>query len=70
VASGLTPLIAAWLVALGGGSLWWVAGYNVLVAAISLTSARFLPEPRGRDLDDVIDQAHVRVAERAMASVR
>jgi len=51
VASGLTPLIAAWLVARGGGSLWWVAGYNVVVAAISLGCARFLPEPAGRDLD-------------------
>src|SRR6476469_3561465 len=51
VASGLTPLIAAWLVSKGGGSLWLVAGYNVLVAAISLVSARFLPETRGRDLE-------------------
>ncbi|MDQ1614277.1 MAG: hypothetical protein QOJ60_216 [Actinomycetota bacterium] len=51
VASGLTPLIAAWLVSRGGGDLWWVAGYNVVVAAISLASARFLPETRGRDLD-------------------
>jgi MFS family permease len=51
VASGLTPLIAAWLVTRGGGSLWWVATYNVAVAAISLTSARLLPETQGRDLD-------------------
>ena len=51
VASGLTPLIAAWLVSRGGGSLWLVAAYNVVVAAISLLSARFLPETRGRDLD-------------------
>lgn len=51
VASGLTPLIAAWLVSVGGGTLWWVAGYNVVVAAISLVSARFLPETGGRDLD-------------------
>jgi len=51
VASGLTPLIAAWLVSKGGGSLWLVAGYNVVVAAISLLSARLLPETRGRDLD-------------------
>jgi len=52
VASGFTPLIAAWLVTLGDGTLWWVAGYNVAVAAISLTCARFLPETRGRDLDE------------------
>jgi MFS family permease len=51
VASGLTPLIAAWLVSLGNGTLWWVAAYNVAVAAISLVSARLLPETRGRDLD-------------------
>ena len=49
--TALTPLIAAWLVAKGGGSLWLVATYNVLVAAVSLVSARFLPETRGRDLD-------------------
>ena len=29
-----------------------MAGYNVLVAVISLVSARFLPETQGRDLDD------------------
>ena len=46
LASGLTPLIAAWLVTRGDGTLWWVAGYNVLVAAISLVCARFLPETR------------------------
>ena len=51
VASGLTPLIAAWLVSMGGGTLWWVAGYNAAVAAVSLISARLLPETRGRDLD-------------------
>ena len=60
VASGLTPLIAAWLVSRGGGSLWLVAGYNVVVAAISLTSRAVpardpragtstrRPRPRGR----------------------
>jgi MFS transporter, MHS family, shikimate and dehydroshikimate transport protein len=52
VASGMTPLIAAWLVSRGGGTLWWVASYNVAVAVISLASAHFLPEPRGRDLDE------------------
>jgi MFS transporter, MHS family, shikimate and dehydroshikimate transport protein len=50
LASGLTPLIAAWLVTVGDGTLWWVAGYNVLAAAISLTCMAFLPETRGRDL--------------------
>ena len=32
---------------------WWVAAYNVLVAAFSLTCVRFLPETRGRTLDSV-----------------
>jgi len=69
VASGLTPLIAAWLVTLGDGTLWWVAGYNVVVAAISLTCARFLPETRARDLDGVLDAAHApRHAREAVAA--
>ncbi|MFC0626338.1 hypothetical protein [Kribbella deserti] len=51
VASGLTPLIAAWLVALRGGDLWWLAAYNVAVAIVSLLSARALPETLGRDLE-------------------
>ena len=58
-ASGLTPIIAAWLVTRGDGTLWWVAGYNVAVAAISLLSARALPETLGRDLDRVDDVAPV-----------
>jgi MFS family permease len=52
VASGFTPLIAAWLVAKGDGSLWLVAGYNAGVAVLSLVCAHFLPETRGRDLDE------------------
>ena len=52
VASGLTPLIAAWLVTRGGGTLWLVSAYAVAVAAISLVSARLLPETAGRDLDE------------------
>ena len=54
VASGFTPLIAVWLVAQGGGTLWWVAAYNVVVAGISLVSSRFLPETAGRDLNHVL----------------
>jgi len=50
VASGLTPLIAAALVAQAGGSLWLVATYQVVVAAISLTCSWLLPETRGREL--------------------
>ena len=51
VASGLTPLIAAWLVTRGDGTLWLVAAYNALVAATSLVCMRLLPETGGRDLD-------------------
>jgi MFS family permease len=51
-ASGLTPLVAAWLVSRGDGSLWLVATYAVAVAALSLTCAHLLPETRGRDLDE------------------
>lgn len=50
VASGLTPLVAAWLVQLGDGSLWLVASYNVAVALLSLGCMALLPETRGRDL--------------------
>ena len=50
VASGLTPLIAAWLVARGGGSLGLVAAYGVAVSVVSLLCMRALPETRGRDL--------------------
>ena len=60
LASGLTPLIAAWLVTRGDGTLWWVAGYNVLVAAISLVCARFLPETRGSGLDRRAPRARAR----------
>src|SRR6195952_184109 len=47
VASGFTPLIAAWLVTRGDGSLWLVSSDAVLVALVSLVSARFLPETAG-----------------------
>lgn len=50
VASGLTPLIAAWLVSLGNESLWLVATYNVAVAVLSLVCMALLPETRGSDL--------------------
>ena len=51
----MTPLIAAWLVTLGDGTLWWVATYNAAVAVVSLVCARLLPETRGRDLQ--VDEA-------------
>jgi MFS family permease len=67
LASGLTPLIAAWLVTRGDGTLWWVATYNVAVAAISLVCARFLPETRGRGLDSGADPTLEPVPERVPA---
>ncbi|GAB3856009.1 MFS transporter [Nocardioides maradonensis] len=53
VASGLTPLVCAWLVAgWGSGSLWAVAAYHCVIAVISLVCMRALPETRGRELRD------------------
>ena len=69
VASGLTPLIAAWLVDENGGNLWLVAGYNVLVAAISLICARLLPETRGRDLDRSVLEETAGARDRAAVPV-
>ncbi|TQL67182.1 putative MFS family arabinose efflux permease [Nocardioides albertanoniae] len=70
VASGLTPLIAAALVALSDDrSLWWVAGYNVVVAAISLTCMWLLPETRGEELrDTAVDDARAEPAREVVAS--
>ncbi|SDL22721.1 Predicted arabinose efflux permease, MFS family [Nocardioides sp. YR527] len=69
VASGLTPLIAAALVALSDDrSLWWVAGYNVVVAVISLTCMWLLPETRGERLrDTAVDEARAAPAREVVA---
>ena len=56
VASGMTPLIAGWLAEWASGTLWLVAAYNVLVALISLTCARFLPETRGLEIEHAVDE--------------
>ncbi|MCH1866188.1 MFS transporter [Nocardioides sp. CFH 31398] len=50
VASGLTPLVAVWLVQRADGGLGLVAAYAVGVALLSLVCAWLLPETRGRDL--------------------
>ncbi len=55
VASGMTPLIAGWLAEWASGTLWLVAVYNVLVAVISLTCARFLPETHGAEIEPAVD---------------
>ena len=51
VASGLTPLIAAWLVSKGDGSLWLVSAYAVTWPPSACLRP---PPPRdpGRDLDE------------------
>jgi MFS family permease len=67
VASGLTPLVAAWLVELGDGSLWLVASYNVAVALLSLGCMALLPETRGRDLTALPEQEESWAAGRHVA---
>src|SRR5438270_195955 len=52
-ASGLTPLIAASLLHVGDGKPWLIAGYIVLVSAVSLVSVAFLGDRTGKDLVDV-----------------
>lgn len=49
-ASGLTPLIASFLIALGGGSPWFFVAYLLVVAVISLTACYFLPETYHKDI--------------------
>jgi MFS family permease len=65
VASGLTPLVAAWLVSIGGPGLGLVAAYNVAVAVLSLACAAALPETRGRDLH--ADVARAEEVDRSLA---
>ena len=52
-ASGLTPLIAATLLQLGGGKPWLIAGYMVAVSIVSLVSVAFLGDRTGRDLSEI-----------------
>lgn len=47
---GLTPLIATWLLARGGGEPWLVAAYLVVLSAITVVAAWLAPETRTRDL--------------------
>ncbi len=44
-ASGLTPLIATYLLSYGGGAPWYICGYVVLTAGISLVSVLAMPRP-------------------------
>ncbi len=42
-ASGLTPLIATYLLSYGGGKPWYICGYVVLTALVSLASVLAMP---------------------------
>lgn len=50
IASGLTPLIGSVLIAANDGRPWFFVIYMVVVAAISMTCAAFLPETYKRDI--------------------
>jgi MHS family shikimate/dehydroshikimate transporter-like MFS transporter len=50
IASGLTPLIGTVLIAANGGKPWLFVCYMVVVAAVSLACAAFLPETYKRDI--------------------
>lgn len=60
-ASGLTPLVAAALLHMGGNHPWLIAGYMVLVAVISLISVSLLEDKTGTDLAE-IDAAAAQLA--------
>ena len=49
-ASGLTPLIGSALIVANGGRPWLFCVYVVVVAAVSLMCAAFLPETYKRDI--------------------
>ena len=48
--SGLTPLVATFLLGVGGGAPWLVGGYMMVVALISLASCYALAETYRRDI--------------------
>lgn len=54
-ASGLTPVIAASLVAYAGGSPWLFVGYMLVVTVISLIALYFSPETYHRDIYPVAE---------------
>jgi high-affinity Fe2+/Pb2+ permease len=45
LSGGLTPFIAAGLLALGGGAPWLIAGYLTLLAVLSLVAALAAKDP-------------------------
>ncbi|MFY7066952.1 MFS transporter [Nocardiopsis changdeensis] len=44
VAGGTAPMVATWLVSVGGGTPWLVAGYLVVLSLIGVIGIRYLPE--------------------------
>lgn len=44
VAAGTAPMVATWLVAVGGGTPWLVAGYLVVLSLIGVVGIWYLPE--------------------------
>ena len=53
-ASGLTPLIAAALLHYGDGKPWFIAGYMVCVAFVSLVSVYFLEDRTGQEIEETV----------------
>ena len=52
-ASGLTPLVATWLLAAGGGRPWFIAAYMMGSALVTVISIFALRETYQKDIDPV-----------------
>jgi len=53
-ASGLTPLVATWLLAAGGGRPWFLGAYMMGAALVTVISVFALPETYQKDIDPVM----------------
>ncbi|GAA2834079.1 MFS transporter [Leucobacter komagatae] len=62
---GTAPLVATWLVAVGGGAPWLVAAYLVGLSAIGLIAIAFLPETLVRETARVGSPAIRETSDRA-----
>jgi hypothetical protein len=49
-ASGLTPLIGAWLIQRAGGEPWAFAGYVVIIAILGLVVLATMPETHRKQI--------------------
>jgi MFS transporter, MHS family, shikimate and dehydroshikimate transport protein len=56
-ASGLTPLVATWLLAAGGGRPWFLGAYMMGAALVTVISVFALPETYQKDIDPVMAPA-------------